>query len=131
MMRDQILSSHLDLKENIVRNELIYYDDTHKNIVLNNPAKLKVNKNSQEERLVNFFSLLVVQRSYSSAQLPSNRDAKKALVSKAVEVETKADQEIEVGKYKLWYIASCKNMNDNETFHMDNFIRVQNGNDST
>ena len=76
-----------------------------------------------------------------TAQLPTNRDAEKAVESTAVEVATEADKEIEVGKYYVtlisegkyntWYITSCENRNGNGTFQMDHLIRVQKGNDLT
>ena len=138
----QILSSHPDLKEKIVRNELIYYRDTHKSDILDNPAMFKVNKNSHEERLVNLCSLLAGQgSSHSGTQLPTNRDAEIALESTVVETTTEAEIEIEVGKYYVtlisegncntWYIASCENRNDNGTFQMDHLTRVKKGNDFT
>ncbi|KAG1653603.1 hypothetical protein GQR58_025471 [Nymphon striatum] len=138
----QILRSHPDMKGKIVRNELICYRDTDKSDVLDNPTMFKVNKNLHEERLVNLCTLLAGQESsYSSAQLPTNRDAEVALESNVAEVGTEDDMEIEIGKYYVtlitegecntWNIASCDNRNDDGTFQMDHLVRVKKGNNLT
>ncbi|KAG1663725.1 Equilibrative nucleoside transporter 3 [Nymphon striatum] len=138
----QILRSHPDMKEKIARNELICYRDTDKSDVLDNPTMFKVNKNLHEERLVNLCTLLAGQESsYSSALLPTNRDAEVALESNVAEVGTEDDMEIEIGKYYVtlitegecntWNIASCDNRNDDGTFQMDHLVRVKNGNNLT
>ena len=54
----QTISSHLNLKEKIECDELIYYCESHKSGILGNPAMFKVNKNSHDKRLVNLYSLL-------------------------------------------------------------------------
>ena len=64
-------------------------------------------------RSVHFCSLFAGQRSYSGAQLSSNRDTEKSVESNDVEVTTETDKEIEVEtmsevKCNTWYIASCE-----------------------
>ncbi|CAB4057870.1 unnamed protein product [Lepeophtheirus salmonis] len=81
----QIIHSHPDMKKKIVRKELIYYRDTHKFDVLDNPTMFKVNKNLHEERL--------------GTRIPTNRDAEVALECNVVKVGTEDDMEIEIGKY--------------------------------
>jgi hypothetical protein len=135
----QILRSHPDMKEKIVRNEVIYYRDTHKSDVLYNPSMFKVNNNSHEERLVNLCALLAEQGSSdASTSLPTNRDAEVALESNVSEAEKEDELEIEIGKYYVtlmtegksntWYIASCERKNDNGTYQMDHLMRLENGN---
>ena len=68
-----ILKSHPDRNEVIVRNELIYFRESHKSEVLYNPELFKVNGNTHKERLLNLCAHVADECSLCS--LPTNTDA--------------------------------------------------------
>ena len=71
---EQILQSHPDIQERIVRVELACYRDTHKSEVIYNTDLCKINKVTHEERLTNFCVLLQGFSHHGNVTLPANTE---------------------------------------------------------
>ena len=72
---NDILGGRGDLTEKIVCTEFSYYRDTHKTEVIYNGDLFKLNKISQEDRMVNLGILLGNNNPDQNTTLPTNRDA--------------------------------------------------------
>ena len=72
---NDILGGRGDLTEKIVCTEFWYYRDTHKTEVIYNGDLFKLNKISQEDRMVNLGILLGNNNPDQNTTLPTNRDA--------------------------------------------------------
>ena len=72
---NDILGGCGDLTEKIVCTEFSYYRDTHKTEVIYNGDLFKLNKISQEDRMVNLGILLGNNNPDQNTTLPTNRDA--------------------------------------------------------
>ena len=72
---NDILGGRGDLTEKIVCTEFSYYRDTHKTEVIYNGDVFKLNKISQEDRMVNLGILLGNNNPDQNTTLPTNRDA--------------------------------------------------------
>ena len=134
-----ILNSHPDQNEVIVRNELIYFRESHKSEVLCNPELFKVNGNTHEERLLNLCALIAEDEecSQSLCSLPTNADAALVVGASSFNMQKEKNADIEVGHFyatlikegllDTWYIATCEGRNDDGTYKMDHLMRVQDG----
>ena len=72
---NDILGGRGDLTEKIVCTEFSYYRDTNKTEVIYNGDLFKLNKISQEDRMVNLGILLGNNNPDQNTTLPTNRDA--------------------------------------------------------
>ena len=72
---NDILGGRGDLTEKTVCTEFSYYRDTHKTEVIYNGDLFKLNKISQEDRMVNLGILLGNNNPDQNTTLPTNRDA--------------------------------------------------------
>ena len=72
---NDILGSRRDLTEKIGCTKFSYYRDTHKTEVIYNGDLFKLNKISQEDRMVNLGILLGNNNPDQNTTLPTNRDA--------------------------------------------------------
>ena len=134
-----ILNSHPDQNEVIVRNELIYFRESHKSEVLCNPELFKVNGNTHEERLLNLCALIAEDEecSQSLCSLPTNADAALVVGASSFNMQKEKNADIEVGHFyatlikegllDTWYIATCEGRNGDGTYKMDHLMRVQDG----
>ena len=132
-----ILNSHPDKNEVIVRNELIYFRESHKSEVLHNPELFKVNGNTHEERLLNLCALIAEDEecSQSLCSLPTNADAALVVGASSADIQKDKNEDfvvghcyatlIKEGSLDLWYIATCEGKNDDGTYKMDHLMRVQ------
>ena len=136
-----ILKVHSQHKEKIVRNELIYYRETHKADILCSPSLFKVNGITHEERCANLCALLVDDGTCSQIMpLPTNADVESVVKFSPLSNTTNdiKEENFVVGNYyatllkegsaNTWYIASCEQQNDNGTYRMDHLMRVKAGN---
>ena len=132
-----ILNLHPQQREKIVRNELIYFRETHKSEVLFNPSLFRVNNISHEDRLLNLCALLAEDVSCGEpSTLPSNNDAEIVIGGSSL-TTTPTQHQIQVGKYYItlltegtkdtWYLASCEGINNDGTFKMDHLMRAETG----
>ena len=133
-----ILQKFSDNKEKIVRNELVYYRDTHKSEILSNPGLFKVNKVSYDEQLLNLCTLLAGKDPMVDyVSLPTNADATKLLTTSAATLTIEKDDEendivenrnyvtlISEGNTNTWYIATCIKALGENSFEMDFLHRL-------
>ena len=137
---NEILRKNSDKAEQIVRIELSYYRDTHKQEIISNPHLFKLNKIRYEEQLVNLCTLLAGKKVGSKfVSLPTNKDVARvlpAIIGKG-ETPTPSEEEdkIEVGEMYItliseagvntWYLATCLNFDDaKDYFEMEFLHRV-------
>ena len=130
---NSILKANGDNMEKIVRIELSYYRDTHKADVLYQPELFRINNISHDDQLLNLCALLSGNDPMAGyVTLPSNSDAAKVILSSGVSNDK--DDDVQVGRNYVtlisegdidtWYIATCVNINEDDTFKMDFLHRV-------
>ena len=125
-----------------MRNELIYFRESHKSKVLYSPQLFKVNGIPHEERLVNLCALLAQDEQDSQfTSLPTNAEASLVMENaySSNMFQEKNDDNIMVGNYYVtlimegstdtWYIASCEGINEDGTYTMDHLMRAEPGSD--
>ena len=93
----ELLQSHPDIQEQIVRIELAYYRDTLKSEIIYNADLFKINKVTHEERLTNFCVLLQGFSHHGGVTLPTNTDALKVLQGKIIP-DTPSEDEVVVNE---------------------------------
>ena len=132
----EILKNHPLIKEKVVRTELMYYRDTHRADVTQQPDLFKVNNICYNNQLVNLCALLADQDpKQSHVSLPSIGDIENALATTETGnvIVREEEDDIKIGQYfvtlfvegdkNTWYIASCEGINADGTYTMHQLMR--------
>ena len=100
-----VLSSRPDKSELIVKTEMAYYVQTHKQEKINTPDLFRINKITYEEKLKNLMILLSDENQVSTASianLPSNSNVLKVLCTSKDKDPAPSSQVLKVNQ--LWAI---------------------------
>ena len=130
---EQILQSHPDIQERIVRVELACYRDTHKSEVIYNTDLCKINKVTHEERLTNFCVLLQGFSHHGNVTLPANTDTLTVFQGKIIP-DPSTEDEVVVDEFYVmlwmeqntptWYLGHCIVRNPAGTVKIEHLHRT-------
>ena len=131
---NEILKKHSEIAEKVFQTEVSYYRDTHKTEISYQPHLFKVNRITNEKRLINFCVLLGQNgQKVQEMNLPSNEESLTILGEKDNPIEIQ-DTEIEVNQIYVtlwieenkhtWYIGHCIRNNNDGTYKIDYLHRV-------
>ena len=130
----EILQKHSEVAKKVVWTDVSYYRDTHKTEISYQPHLFKVNRITNEKRLINFCVLLGQNgQKVQEMNLPSNEESLTILGEKDNPIEIQ-DTEIEVNQVYVtlwieenkhtWCIGHCIRNNNDGTYKIDYLHRV-------